>query len=162
MSKSKATIAAELLEAFMCEIDEVVLLGDDDSFERKESMNHLLNAKDKVQRMFQLFEQVERSGSLLPYMELPSVESKVKIEPSDVKKSIPSATSKFETCVEKLSNACKLLTETTTRPVSASGYGGAAGSGAMQFLSKNMDLTKWKGEEAEPWENVEARVIDAA
>ena len=32
----------------------------------------------------------------------------------------------------------------------------------MQVLLKSMDMKMWRGEEHEPWENVEARVIDAA
>jgi len=64
----------------------------------------------------------------------------------------------------KFSEALELLRKPGDRSGlqnSASGYGGSAGR-AMQVLVKSMDLKKWKGEESEPWENVEARVVDAA
>ncbi len=51
----------------------------------------------------------------------------------------------MDSCVNKLLTAYKLLSETATRQVSVSGYGGAAGSGAIQVLSKNTDLRMLKG-----------------
>ena len=162
MSKSKAEVAKDLYNEFIREIGEVAIAGDDESDVRNESVKHLLTARSKFESLMRLLKDTERSGSTLPsIVGDASADSKYSTPTTDVK-SVTSHSSKLETCIEKLSTAFELLTTKGTRPVAGSGYGGAAGSGAMQVLLKSMDMKMWRGEEHEPWENVEARVIDAA
>ena len=60
MSKSKAELASDLLSAFMSEIKEITLFGYDESFEKQQSMKHLISAKEKMERMFLLVDDGER------------------------------------------------------------------------------------------------------
>ena len=159
--KSKAEIATELYNDFIKEIGEVSIAGEDKSVERTESVKHLLSARTKFESLMRLYKDMERSGPTLPSSGAAGADSKL-VTPVTESKTVTSHSSSIETCIEKLSTAFELLATKGTRPIAGSGYGGAAGSGAMQVLLKSMDMKMWRGEEHEPWENVEARVIDAA
>jgi hypothetical protein len=50
----------------MSEINGITLHGDEESFDRKPTIKHLLAAKEKMQKMFLLVESGERDGSTLP------------------------------------------------------------------------------------------------
>jgi len=140
MSKSKAEVAKDLYNEFIREIGEVAIAGDDESDVRNESVKHLLTARSKFESLMRLLKDTERSGSTLPsIVGDASADSKYSTPTTDVK-SVTSHSSKLETCIEKLSTAFELLTTKGTRPVAGSGYGGAAGSGAMQVLLKSMDM----------------------
>ncbi len=86
-----------------------------------------------------LYKDMERSGPTLPSFGAAGAESKF-VTPVIEPKTVTSHSSSIETFIEKRSTAFELLATQGTRPIAGSGYGGAAGSGAMQVLLKNMDL----------------------
>ena len=116
MSKSKAELASDLLSAFMGEIHEITLSGGDVSLERKQSMKHLLAMKEQMERMFLLVDDVERSGSTLPFKGADCVDASGIKDASD-EKFVTSHSSKIENCIEKLSSAFELLATKGSRPI---------------------------------------------
>ncbi len=137
VAKSKVEIAKDLYDEFIREIGEA---GDDESDIRNESVKHLLTARSKFESLMRLYKDTERTGSAKPaIVGDASADFKLSTLTTDVK-SVTSHSSKLETWIEKLSTAFELLTTKGTRPVAESGYGGSAGSAAMQVLLKSMDM----------------------
>ena len=116
MFKSKAELASDLMSAFMSEIKEITLLSDSESFEKEQSMKHIISAKQMMERMFLLVDDGERDGSTLPRMGADGVDAYgVKVERDD--RFVTSHPSKIENCIEKLSSAFELLATKGSRPL---------------------------------------------
>jgi hypothetical protein len=120
MSKSRSEIALDLFKEFDSVLGEVSLGAKVDSDEYRDSIDKLLSAKKRVEELVVLVRDMERSGSTLPSSG-GAAATETPVKPTTNVKSVVKPVESLDTCIEKLSTACKLLTETATRPVSASG-----------------------------------------